>query len=308
MKTCSLKFLLLLLFFTTFPWGSALASVDFSAETALEPSADPIPFGKPLTLVVKLRWSSARGALTPPKPEELELPDFTVIDRFQTAVEHLPPGTAGVDYHLIFTRFEPGEFKVGPIPIKVAGTTVTAPACTIVLLGAEVLEGDDPEEIRGAKPPAELSTENFWLRLLSLLLGLLALLLMLWYLVSKFGLLDRFLSPNRRTRRSLKSLERDFLKGQLTDVAVVVRLVDLLRDYLERQFFIPAKTATSSELIRQVEAEASCRSWQPFTSQLLDYGDQVKFAQRGVSSKTVQRLLNEFGDNLNKTGPKEDKH
>jgi len=261
------------------------AAPSVKVEQGLNLTEDPLPFGKPAELVITLSWSGEEE-LKLPEAETLAIPKAHMIDRYR-----VDRGSDGVnrvvDYHLIFTYFEPGEFEVGPVKIPLSSeNSVSTEPLSMTFAGSQKKEGDKEGEIRENKPVFELSTLDWWKQLAVYLLTILAVLALLGGLIQQLGILDRFRSPKGRALKSLARLK----KRDLPPEVFLLELVAILRDYLAQAYGLKAWESTSSELSKQMTMDNRCRKVKSTAEQVLQEGDAVKFAGAEVSSGQVDDL------------------
>lgn len=272
--------LLLALLLAGTAWGVPAVQV----EQNLVLSEDPLPFGKPAELVLTLSWE--KGAeFTPPEADQLIVPEARMLDAYM--VSGGGAGKSQVQYHLIFTRFEPGEFSVGPVVIPTKNGIVESKAQLMKFAGAQVMEGDKKGEIRAIKPVVELSTADFWKRLGAQIAGSLSILILLLALLNYTRVLDRFRSPKSRALRRLKRAVRRSSKPD----DLLLESVDTLRDYLSSAYGLAARSSTSGEIVRGITMDNRCKEWKALTEEMLTRADRVKFAQKQVGAEEVADLV-----------------
>ncbi len=269
-----------------------MATPGLELTAKLEQSADPLPFGKPATLVLNLSWDE-KWAFQPPTAESLELPGFTIIDRF-TTTPNASGGKRSLTYHLIFTRFEPGPAVVPAVSFETPDGTFKSQPKKIVYKGAEAKPGDDPDQLRGPKDVVPLSTADFWWWLAKVLgLSLLAL-VVLTILVRKLGLLDRWLSPRSRALRRLAKLTKAMKAGQMEGSEALLETVEVLRVYLHAAHGFVTREATSREISEQLILSNRCPDLKPTARKILEHGDQAKFARREPNLEESQDMVEQL--------------
>lgn len=270
------------------------AAPGLSIDARLQKESDPLPFGKPATLVLSLTWDD-NWAFTPPPADQLELKGFTIIDRFTTSSPNAPgSGRDGITYNIVFTRFEPGIANIPPVEFKTPSGLAKSPSMTITYKGAEAKEGDKPDQLRGPKGQAELSTRDFWIWLAKLVGAILLTLLILGLLVSRLGVLERWLSPRSRALRQLRKLTRNLDKGKLEPSAALLETVEVVRLYLARAYKMVTREATSREISSQMTMNNSCVNIKPVAKSVLERGDGLKFAQREPSLEETRDLMEQL--------------
>lgn len=267
--------LLGLLLLTGFCW----ATPGLETSTKLEVTENPLPFGKPATLIVTLAWDSD-WAFEPPPAEDLKLDGLTILDHFTTTPAGLPSGRKSIEYHLVFTRFEPGPATIGPVVFETPGGSVKTRPLDLEFKGAQAKDGDQPDKLRGPKEVMKLSTRDFW-KTFGLYLGAgLGLLGLILFIVRKTGILDRLLSPRRRALRRLSRLSKAFAENKRSEEQAVMEMVDLVRIYLHKTYGLVTREATSKEISQQVVLDNRCQNLRPAVKNLLERGDACKFARR----------------------------
>lgn len=279
------KLVIILFLLSNVVWANPVVEVS----TQLNQSADPLPFGKQAELVISLSWPESVD-FQPPQAGELQIAEATVTDAFSVDL-----GSNGLkrmmEYHLQFTRFEPGEFTVGPVLIPTEGEALKTNALKIVFSGSTPKADDTEGDIRAVKSPVEMSTSDFWGLLGKYGLGGLAAILLLSFLVSKSGLLDRFRSPRVRALRQLKRLRK---RPPQEPSQLLADTVEVLRSYLAQAYGIAAHTSTSSEIVRELKLDNRSHKIRACAEDLLGFGDKVKFAGREVTLPEAEDQLQQL--------------
>ena len=253
---------------------------------------DPLPFGKSAELVIHLTWPET-SPFQAPDAQSLEIPGATILDRY--AVDRGSDGTKHRrDYHVIFTRFEPGEFKVGPVVLGPESQKLQTEALTLNFSGSTPREGDQKGEIRQAKTVVELSTKDFWQKVLAWFLGLLSALCLVAAIINYFGLLDRFRSPKARALKQVKRLSNSSLEPDQK----LVRGVEILRNYLHEAYGFTTHEATSKEILKQITLDNRSLALKPTADDILRAGDQVKFAARSFTESEASDHLQNLQSTL----------
>lgn len=270
----------------------SLAAPGLDLQVSLEQESDPLPFGKPAELILKVSWDKS-WEFEAPAAESLELPGFTIIDSFTT--EPLSePGRQALEYHLVFTRFEKGTADIGPVVFDTPAGPVKSEVLKLEYKGAEPKEGDEPGKLRGVKPVKELSTADFWRRLLAWILGIASVLALLAALANHFRLFDRWLSPKRRALKRLRRLAKALAQDQLDPEKAATDLVEILRDYLFRAYQLMTWESTSNEIQEQVTMNNRSHHLKDLVKNVTTHGDQIKFANKTGSKEKTQDLLGQM--------------
>ncbi len=288
MKPALLRVLLALIL-TASGWGAPAIQV----EENLVLSEDPLPFGKPAELVLTVSWDNTI-TFTPPPASGIVVPGARMLDAYAVSGVGASAESSQVRYHLVFTRFEPGDFTVGPVEIPMEKGVLKSRPLTLTFTGAQAKEGDKQGEIRAIKPVVELTTADFWKRVGSWAAAALAALALLTALIHYSGVLDRLRSPKSRALRRLKRARRRALEPE----ALLLESVETLRDYLAGAYGLPAQTSTSEELLRGITMDNRCTEWRGLAENLLSRCDRVKFAQRTVAQREVADLISQMETRL----------
>lgn len=260
-----MRTLLLVLLILT---GSALANP--TLQQTVEP-ADPVPFGKPVELILTLTYPQE---YQPPAPDALDIPGAHVLDRYQ--VDGPSDGSHSVKkYHLVFTRLEPGEFEIPAIQVG----SVSSKPVKVEFLGSTPLESDKEGEVRGPKSVVELSTADFWLEFLKWALAIVGILALLGWLFSYLGIVDKFRTPRSRALKRLSRLRKSSDQAN----ALVLGCVEVLRGYLHEAYGFTTAEATSKEIVNQMTMDNRCRTLRDSVQGLLESGDSIKFAKKNLT-------------------------
>jgi len=112
---------------------------------------------------------------------------------------------------------------------------------------------------------------------------------------------SRILSPWEIARISLAELKKEL---SLNDEAFFVRLSDILRQYIERRFALPATEKTSEEFIQQLRTDSILSEKQRIAlERFLGTADLVKFARMNSDEKQKSDCLNMADSFVNETIP-----
>ena len=253
----------------------AAPGIKVDQELALTES--PLPFGKPAQLIITLEWPTT-NQMEPPSAPSLKVPGATMIDSYM-----VDKGSDGsyrrVAYHLLFTRFEPGPFDVGPVEIATTSGTVESEKLKMEFAGSKPDDKDKPGEIRAAKPLIKISTADFWKKMATYAGATLLILMGLAAALHYSGLLDRLRSPKARALKRLKKLSKTEAEGDV----VILECVDILRRYLHQAYGMATREATSKEIVNLLILDNRASHLKDMSAELLTRGDRVKFAAAALS-------------------------
>ena len=111
----------------------------------------------------------------------------------------------------------------------------------------------------------------------------------------------RVLSPWEIARNSLAELKKELT---MNDEAFFVRLSDILRQYIERRFALPATEKTSEEFIQQLRTDSILSEKQRIAlERFLGTADLVKFARMNSDEKQKNECLTMADSFVNETIP-----
>lgn len=111
----------------------------------------------------------------------------------------------------------------------------------------------------------------------------------------------RVISPWEMARNSLAELKKELT---LNDETFFVRLSDILRQYIERRFALPATEKTSEEFIQQLRSDSVLSEKQRIAlERFLGTADMVKFAKMNADEKQRNECLNMADNFVSETIP-----
>lgn len=196
-----------------------------------------------------------------------------------------------------FAIFEEGKFTIPALEFKVGGEVMrTVPYEVEVINTAQ--RGDVINDIMKNKE-VSLDIADYWDLYKWYLLAVLALiaLIIVIYQLLKYGK-QRKDSPVVMTNQTLKQLEslrkKDYIKTEKYRL-FYVELLDITRNFIARQYRIPADVLLTDDLIDKMKTSNTIS---PENEQMLEElflrGDQVKFAKVIPNRKLMQRDLDDL--------------
>lgn len=295
------KWTLILLFLSLSAPALAAHPVVFSA------SASPavVRMSGRVTYTVVCEWPAGWTVTPPPLRAGDELDSFLVLKRSDPVLEQIEDGRQRmtVVYELVVDQ--PFDVEIPPLTIKLRGPggredTGTVPAVALRVIGPvgkitdfarrglgrmAGLENVPDAAMLKLKDQERIARE--WRKLaVSLAVGLLGaavLSLLVLYLVRRFRKRRRQIkdipreAPEVIARRRLNSEELQKLLEKREPKPYYTELTDIVREYLEGRFAIPAREQTTTEIL---QASESCdlQGGRPFLRELFRVADWVKFA------------------------------
>ncbi len=279
------------------------ASAPSSAQSArLTVLADSVSAGAPFEVAVTVTHGPGRQVTFPVVPSAPEAGPLTLGDARALGVRRLPPavrGAARVDsavYRAVV--FTADSARVGPLAVRVGAPSdsVTARTGSALVPVRSVLRGEAPPYEPAPVGPAEsfASAAPLWVAfglLAALSVGVLA-----WALRRRGGRAPAraAVAPYPTAVARLDALDRDAPADGATPEAIETHVVAVraaLRDYLGARLGVPAREATSSELLARLgeDARVTTEAGQAVRS-ALQPADLVAFARVRPGPDAVARL------------------
>ena len=188
----------------------------------------------------------------------------------------------------------PGESKPGTLTVEISPAQKNA-APEKFLLAVPALKiqefpaaGSGAPELAAESPlPRERSP---WYHLLWLLLLIIP--LALWLIFKKRRKSAPPLSLRQRTLGALNSLRAEVLGRHLTAREGIAGISDLLRNYLEERFSLPASGKTTPEFLEEMEHHSALPPRAgSFLRNFLNAADMIKFAQAPCDAAAVNTAV-----------------
>ena len=216
-----------------------------------------------------------------------------------------------------FSPVRTGEIKESRITVVVSPDekfTVSVPEMVCENLEAAAA-GSELELAGPALPVDKQSRKRFWLVLSAAVILLLAAAVVIWLLLRKKRTDVAETTPWELAIGALENLRHNVNAGDISPVQAFVRLTDIVRNYLECRFALPASRRTTPEFLAELSENSSAlpESQKPFVSGFLHAADLIKFAGAAASPSDVVTAV-EHAETLVKetipqeTDPKEQKN
>lgn len=225
----------------------------------------------------------------------VEIIDYQVVDTLDDGA---------LEMSLTITSWDTGYHVIRPIPVRVNGETFTTEAA---LLGVQTVEVDTSAAPLDIKPIQEepFSIKD-WIRVYwPFLAGLLAIIGIVWFLLKarrKTGVEHPEMAAKPeipihvRCLEALESMARDAEWDERDAKEYYSRLTDVLRDYLEGRYRIPAHEQTSREILDALRYRGLSPSAQDELKGLMLTADMSKFAkERPGQEARVRHLQDAIG-------------
>lgn len=271
-------------------------TTDGTSEPALAPlgvsselSRGEVTLGTPFTLTLSIRHDpSQRWELAAPE----DLGAFSLLNQ-QRARTDAEDG-ARTTFTLELALFELGEQELAGLPFDVATSqgTRTWHSEPLRITGLTSLPDhvmEEGAELRGFKPVEDVPV--FTLRLLWYALGIVALLVLLWFAYRWWrarppkAARPPVLPPlDVRTRKALLDLRAEKLPEAGEQKVFYSRLSEILRAYVGERYAVEAMESTTQELSAALAMTPAPKRVVGSTRTILEEADLVKFAKLRVDS------------------------
>ncbi len=199
----------------------------------------------------------------------------------------------------------PGEVIPGVLTVEASGKDGGAQVETAVIPGFTILPlqlpPDARPELAGAVDVSSGRTNTLWFLLL-IPAGVLC-----WFIWHRRAAPERILPPWEQALAALRQLGDDLSCRRITPENGFLRLTDLVRNYLELRFSLPAPARTTAEFLEELNDPGSPLPAQqrPFLREFLEAADQVKFAKAPPDDALLHRAIARAGELIESTGIKE---
>ncbi len=240
-------------------------------------------------------------------PAAIEWPDFraalpTEIALIETSAASKIPGTEDIyELSLLITSWDSGYFAIAPFSINYLGTAYETEALLFTVNNVAVDLAAAPKTIKGIydEPFSFVDwVRSNWLLLVCIVLGSILILLIFKLLrTRKSGNPEHSselssLLPHELALKRLELLSKESTYKWEDKKPFFSDLTEILREYLEGRFYVPAIEQTSGETLESVRHLGLDQQWQDHFRSLLHTADMVKFAKESTNDDVAERLLN----------------
>ncbi len=176
---------------------------------------------------------------------------------------------------------EPGEDKPGEVTVKFRNPdkTVTIPIPAVTVLPAESDGG--ALTLAGEIVPDKAAAKSWVYITAAAVMTILAAVAFILWRKRRRERIAPPLPPWERAAAELSGLRSDILNKRISLAAAFVRLTDLVRNYLEERYALPASTQTTEEFLEELNASYSTlpEEERPFLRSFMQSSELVKFAK-----------------------------
>jgi len=216
-----------------------------------------------------------------------------------------------VKYLCMLSRFDSAFVTIPPIKIEYrtkGDSTLKTILSNSVSFNVHRLDVDVQEEIKDIKPPVRLFDYMF---LVYIFIGLLIISILIYYFIYRKYFKkkkeqiaikkEEKLLSHQLALKKLDELDKQQLwqKGFIKDYHS--RITDIIREYFERQFGLPALERTTTESLNLLSKHPQGRKVIDVTSEFLNNADLVKFAKFTPLESVNIEMMNQAKNIIKKT-------
>jgi hypothetical protein len=219
--------------------------------------------------------------------------------------------TKTIKYQYTLSRFDSAQVILPPIVIdyRVEGdTTLKTAISNAVTFNVHTLKVSVQEEIKDIKQPLRLPFD--WIKLIIWVLIILVILIVLYILYKKFWKKKEIISvkpkevkllPYQLALKKLEMLgtEKLWQKGFIKEYHS--RITEIIREYFEKQFNLPALELTTTESLQLLKKHAKGKKIVNITSDFLNNADLVKFAKFTPLESINLEMMNQAKEIVSRT-------
>lgn len=219
------------------------------------------------------------------------------------------------EYKYILTRFDSADVTLPAIKVEYrfeGDTTLQSILSNPVSFTVHRVIVSQEEDIKDIKPPVRIPL-NWWMIALWILIGLI-LIALLVYLYKKYFKKKPVVQPVQPKKikiplhiealSKLDKLDSEQLwqKGFIKDYHS--RITEIIREYFEKRFDLPALEMTTSESLRDLAKHPEADNVLNITEKFLNNADLVKFAKYQPLAIVNEEMMTQAKEIVNATIPK----
>lgn len=220
------------------------------------------------------------------------------------------------EYKYILTRFDSAEVSLPAIKVeyRIEGdTTLQSILSNPVSFTVHRVVVSKEEDIKDIKPPVRIPL-NWWMIALWILIGLI-LIALLVYLYKKYWKkkpVVQIVQPKKikipvhieaLSKLDKLDLEQLWQKGFIKDYHS--RITEIIREYFEKRFSLPALEMTTSESLHDLAKHPEATDVLNITEKFLNNADLVKFAKYQPLASVNEEMMTQAKEIVNSTIPKQ---
>lgn len=225
--------------------------------------------------------------------------------------------TKTIRYDYTLSRFDSAQVILPPINIdyRVEGdTTLKSAASNSVTFNVHTLKVSVQEEIKDIKQPVRIQFD--WVKLIIWLLIIIIIMVVLYLLYKKYWRKKEIISvkpkevkllPYQLALKKLDQLgaEKLWQKGFIKEYHS--RITEIIREYFEKQFNLPALELTTTESLQLLKKHSKGKEIIDITADFLNNADLVKFAKFTPLESINIEMMNQAKEIVSRTTSKNEK-
>lgn len=273
--------LILFVFFSVFSFSQTLSS---------ELNKKTVVLGEPAFMRIKIANLQGKDVVSAPKNELLPF-------HFEEIKDNIAKQKDSYQRDIEFVIFEEGKFTIPALEFKIDGEVFhTIPYEIEVINPAQ--KGDQINDIMKNKE-VKLGVKDYWELYKWYILGVLIVLALIFIIfqILRYGKQKKS-SPAAMTNQTLKDLEILKKKKYIETGnyrSFYVELIDISRNFITRQYGIPADVLLTEDLIDVMKLNNTISPKNEKTvEEIFLRGDLVKFAKTFPGQQTMEKDFNEI--------------
>lgn len=220
------------------------------------------------------------------------------------------------EYKFILTKFDSADITIPPIKVdyRVDGdSTLMTVLSNPVSFTIHRVTVSQEEDIKDIKPPVRIPL-NWWIIVLWTI-AILLLILVLIYLFKKFfkkksvEIIEKkkqpVIPPHIAAISKLDKLDSEQLWQNGFIKEYHSRITEIIREYFEKRFNLPALELTTSESLNELSKHPEASEVLNITDKFLNNADLVKFAKYQPIASVNEEMMNQAKEIVNSTVPKQ---
>lgn len=270
-----------------------------------------ILLGDQTTLTINLSFPSG-GDIKHPALADTLTKSIEILELLTADTTDVSPEKVAIEFKYRLTSFDTGYHAIPPRTWTINGSSVTTQPLLLSVLGFPIKEGEIADIKQVVSDPMTLKDwiSLLWKPIVFGLLGLALLITLIIWLVKRkkktpVKIAPKVIIPAYKTAlERLSSLEEQKLWQQGEVKQFHVLLSEILREYIEGQFKIPALEQTTDEIMQSARYTDWDEELKQELRRNLFLSDMVKFAKEKPVASDNERALKFAFDFVIKTKPK----
>lgn len=234
-----------------------------------------------------------------------------VLDVTQPDTTVLQNNRIQIEQEVLVTAFDSGLYYIPPFEYILGADTFHTQSLSLKVVPVEVDTTAQPMDIKGVVAPPFVLWDYIpgWLWYVLLALVVIAAGIWAYYYWQKKRKPQEEIVPEKqeppyeRAMSALQALRDSKLWQQGQEKSYYIRLVDILREYIDSRFGISAMEMTSAQIIEALRQNGILREVNRYMSDILAMADFVKFAKMRPMPDDNERVMRQAIDFVELTKP-----